>query len=1445
MFVIILFICLSVNVNCDINDEGKYIDLLPEAEKREFLERVARRILEEVETKKVAKEPSVTLKDAKLDDTSSFVSKLLNEEAADLKRRNMNWGHNKTKDRSKSSLRGGDNEKEKYIDLTLRGGPHQLQLKQGNITEQEEHTTSLIITVSGVGKESTTGTTEEAVTALPEKVIVDVIKTNDLPLIGIDNVTEIKKLPTSIQVVTASSPIEDITKRNFRRHDEKIDIQKTIDDANDTISPKIKASEELTHVVYEDNLNKSKSVDTKETNKSKSSNISSILNSAPQNKNSIQDDTKSSKMRANEEAVHLVQKDNINKSIPVDTNKSNKSISSELVISTPNIVNQSENVIQDSINRKPNLTQDNENETTSTQQKPLRNDRDIRELAKEGDEFQDNSRRREVNLIPEEDENDKEVNVLPDDEVEVVNQKNTQSNESHDIPKVLVTIIDTPGVTVASTITSESIVARVDTEKAIMSTEIPEVIATSTDAPKVTVSSIDGLEVSVTIKNALDNAVTSTEPVNIIIIENSKLTENNVTANQTTGLFNFRASDIIWPQAYNSSLVRVFDTAIVVNKTEVTTTEENIIESLKDVKLISVINRKPGENNTVNPDGQKNFRRNVEKADTTTLAPEMLSVKANIPEVQLGTVSNVDSKIPENRSRINEDYPVTDRTLYSHASPNKDGGYSIIVEENPLSNVTQETHSGSTSEATKSTTQELLNASLNEDGGHSVINKEKHLREVSQKPDSELSYKNTKPTTQEIPYYFRGNDTIFETPTPESEVIHHSQQPTTNTTAKYQQPPLQSFESVTQVRTTPELDIPTTGKIDDLTSNMENAKVELIKKKKKAHKAKIESVFTSQTEGILESISENEAQTISPLKALINANEYPLAIAQADETKTPEVPTVSPNEARDPLQGFTDNAKSELIPNISDDNQRTTTEVQLISVMSTKTKSSSTNPINSVHVERRIGEYESIDSEEPITISSTERIESTVSETAVDSITIESVRKVTSDRISRLVSEAASETVKYSANKLASEGSDETATKPPYDSASKKFDVSASEFLTERTTKSAIKTFSEVNNDTVSKSASEPTNDRASGLASILATESNTEIYSMLPSEENKAASNLASTRPSELASETKSETTSKIINESRSESVTELLTELETTEKSSDANNEAFSEPPSNYVSERNSQPDNEMTSKSASESANELISEPIQDSELASKLGNETISKSTSESANEPISESISIKPTSQSIPGVQSEVIQSTKNTNKADKLKEGTTLQPPSPLTPPTSPTSDQNSQIEKPVDKTKHNLEFIHVTTDKIVVDTTEPKIQVTTTVIPLLSTDNGDIEVKTKKLDVESTSRNYDSSEIMTKVPTVTVVYVPNIAKNNKSKHVQNSKLSLQLGLVPEEPVTEKKIESLIKFHTTQVMKEYSVYEIRKYIIINYMKDFRLSIPTFQRSGPWLKRILT
>lgn len=79
MFVIFLILIPNVLVKCSDSFENKYVDLLPDKEKRQFMERVAKRILETVESKEHSPQKTIAIKDEELG-YQEFVSSILKEE---------------------------------------------------------------------------------------------------------------------------------------------------------------------------------------------------------------------------------------------------------------------------------------------------------------------------------------------------------------------------------------------------------------------------------------------------------------------------------------------------------------------------------------------------------------------------------------------------------------------------------------------------------------------------------------------------------------------------------------------------------------------------------------------------------------------------------------------------------------------------------------------------------------------------------------------------------------------------------------------------------------------------------------------------------------------------------------------------------------------------------------------------------------------------------------------------------------------------------------------------------------------------------------------------------------------------------------------------------------------------------------------------------------------
>lgn len=140
MFKIILILLLTKNLRVFGNDDsfGKFIDLLPEEEKEEFLDRIARRILGGVNSEKSdnsnPNKPDVEINDEQLDAHDAFVKDILREET-------KRYQNDKQQDGSEKNEEGdGDNvDENKYIDLTLRDG----KVLKINSEEQQMTTTEI------------------------------------------------------------------------------------------------------------------------------------------------------------------------------------------------------------------------------------------------------------------------------------------------------------------------------------------------------------------------------------------------------------------------------------------------------------------------------------------------------------------------------------------------------------------------------------------------------------------------------------------------------------------------------------------------------------------------------------------------------------------------------------------------------------------------------------------------------------------------------------------------------------------------------------------------------------------------------------------------------------------------------------------------------------------------------------------------------------------------------------------------------------------------------------------------------------------------------------------------------------------------------------------------------------------------------------------------------
>lgn len=143
MFSIFFLTCIFIGTFADDIDssEAKYIDLLPEHEKKEFLDRIARRIFEEVQAKGGIDQASGEISDAKLDAHSAYVTKLLREEGKNLRKSGKNKEDKDSRSLDHSKEKKLDPNEEDIIDLTLREGKRNKRNKSRESSNEKEKVT--------------------------------------------------------------------------------------------------------------------------------------------------------------------------------------------------------------------------------------------------------------------------------------------------------------------------------------------------------------------------------------------------------------------------------------------------------------------------------------------------------------------------------------------------------------------------------------------------------------------------------------------------------------------------------------------------------------------------------------------------------------------------------------------------------------------------------------------------------------------------------------------------------------------------------------------------------------------------------------------------------------------------------------------------------------------------------------------------------------------------------------------------------------------------------------------------------------------------------------------------------------------------------------------------------------------------------------------------------
>ncbi|VVC89424.1 unnamed protein product [Leptidea sinapis] len=119
MYQLVIFLLIF---KCGIakDSDNKYIDLLPEEEKRQFLERIARRILEESHSDKIPNTTHTELSDDELSVHSSYVQEIIKEETDNLKKeRKARVKKRKQGSYQKQKSKKQNDENSEHVDLPL------------------------------------------------------------------------------------------------------------------------------------------------------------------------------------------------------------------------------------------------------------------------------------------------------------------------------------------------------------------------------------------------------------------------------------------------------------------------------------------------------------------------------------------------------------------------------------------------------------------------------------------------------------------------------------------------------------------------------------------------------------------------------------------------------------------------------------------------------------------------------------------------------------------------------------------------------------------------------------------------------------------------------------------------------------------------------------------------------------------------------------------------------------------------------------------------------------------------------------------------------------------------------------------------------------------------------------------------------------------------------
>ncbi|XP_045782319.1 uncharacterized protein MAL13P1.336-like isoform X2 [Maniola jurtina] len=231
----LILVCKNVIASDEeIND--KYIDLLPEEEKQEFLNRIARRILEGIQSNDTPNESHVEITDDQLDAQDAFVKEILKEESDNLKNEKR-LSENKEADENDQGETNNDHlnenydagvesntgDKEEHIDLTLREGKRQKRTNGNSLVQKET-------------------TTEMSYDVIPVKIVYDQFKNDDVKINSEPMLASLKENSTIEQEGTTTNVNDEITINSEKEqkvnvnHEESVAFVDNLENSSDLVS---------------------------------------------------------------------------------------------------------------------------------------------------------------------------------------------------------------------------------------------------------------------------------------------------------------------------------------------------------------------------------------------------------------------------------------------------------------------------------------------------------------------------------------------------------------------------------------------------------------------------------------------------------------------------------------------------------------------------------------------------------------------------------------------------------------------------------------------------------------------------------------------------------------------------------------------------------------------------------------------------------------------------------------------------------------------------------------------------------------------------------------------------------------------------------------------------------------------------------------------------------